>query len=121
MQEFINRPSDNGQPSRIVFVGPLTNNTTYKILKDHFHEKLGDLGDHEIFKSKNKGKNKNCFALVKVSSDLDYTRLLVTSHNILGRQVRTKDFVQNSLENCPNPNSVSPDESPDSLMRRVYF
>ena len=97
MQEFLDRPQDLGR-SKIVFLGPLTNNTTYKILKDYFLKKIGTEKDYEMFKSKNKGKNKNCFALIRVYSDLDYTRLLISSHSILGKQAKCKDFVPSSLD-----------------------
>lgn len=120
MQEFLERPQRLGH-NKVVFLGPLTNNTTYKILKDYFQSKIGTQEEFEIFKSKNKGKNKNCFALIRVFSDLDYTRLLVTSHVILEKQARCKDFVQSSSNPGSSGEGMVSESSSDSLQKRVYF
>ena len=120
MQEFLERPQSLGH-HKVLFLGPLTNNTTYKILKDYFQSKIGAQREFEVFKSKNKGKNKNCFALIRVFSDLDYTRLIVTPHVILGKQTRCKDFVLSSSDAGSSGERVGSESSSDSLQKRVYF
>ena len=111
---------------KIVYLGPLSNTYTYKMLKNYLNSLIGV---YELHKSKNKGKCKKCHAFIRPMSEHDYIKLLTLEHVIEGKIVQCMDLQIEKLDNNKefmelgwSDNSNILQSNPiNSIDRRVYF
>lgn len=112
MEEFLTTGLPIDDDMKIVFIGPLAHNCTYKVLKNYLNSIIDK---YELLKSKNKGKNKNCHAILKLPNEQDYLRMMIYEHNIMGKKANVKDYLRT------NTQTEQQSLYTNQIDRRVYF
>lgn len=117
MEEFIKSGLLVNKEGKIILLGPLAHNCTYKIIKGY----LTEIGIREflVYKSKNKGKNKNCFAMIKFYKDHEYVRVMSLTHFLMGKRAYCKDLLRTDVDLTMTKKELFGEA--DYLQRRVYF
>jgi hypothetical protein len=80
------------QPTALkVFVSPLSHSVTYRLLKNYISNRIG--ADYKLQKSKNKGKNKYCHAIIEVFNRKHYNDLLHQPFIINDKVAQVKEWL----------------------------
>jgi hypothetical protein len=95
---------------RKLFVSSLSHNVTYRMLKLYVNSRIGP--NYSLTKSKNKGKNKFCYAIIEVYTKEDYQELLEKPFVLRGKLSQVREWLDESQRRS---------KLNDKITRRVYF
>lgn len=76
-----------------LFIESLPRNCTSRVLKNYFRQLTPSL---RVRRSKNKGRKTKMWAIIDISSEEDFNRIVKMEHTILGEGLEVKPYIQKS-------------------------